>query len=113
MRIRLRTLLGFVMGIALALAFCTSYVVIPPWERAGGMIGWSQAAIKSRLGPPSQIFECDVPDPHSQSIRPRPPGTYRTLVFSRLDGRFVAWLKAEETGYVCFGSSWVEKGTYY
>jgi hypothetical protein len=113
MRIRLRTLLGFVLGIALALAFCTSYVVIPPWERAGGMIGWSQAAIESRLGPPAQVFEYDVPDPHAQSIRPRPPGTYRTLVFSRFDGRFVAWLKAEETGYVCFGSSWVEKGTYY
>src|SRR5690348_18217506 len=111
MRIRLRTLLGFVLGIALALKFYASVIHVPPWHRAGGMIGWSQAAIESRLGPPSEVFERDVPDPHAQSIRPRPPGTYRTLVFSRFEGRFVAWLKAEENGYVCFGSSWLEKGT--
>jgi hypothetical protein len=77
------------------------------------MIGWSQAAIDSRLGPPSQVLERDVPDPHARFIRPRPPGTYRRLIFRRFDGRFVVWLKAEEKGSVCFGSSWVEKGTYY
>jgi hypothetical protein len=113
MRIRLGTLLGLVLGIALVLGFYVSYVHLPPWHRAGGMIGWSQAAIESRLGPPTQVLEREVPDPHAQSIRPRPPGTYRTLVFSRFDGRFVVWLKAEAQGYVCFGSSWVEKGAYY
>ena len=113
MRIRLRTMLGLVLGIALVLGFYVSYVLNPPWHRAGGMIGWSQAAIESRLGPPSQVFERDVPDPHAQFIRPRPPGTYQTLVFSRFDGRFIAWMKAEEKGYVCFGSSWVERGNYY
>jgi hypothetical protein len=77
------------------------------------MIGWSQAAIESRLGPPSQAFEYDLADPLARSIRPRPAGTYRTLVFSGFDGRFVVWLKAEAKGYVCFGSSWIEKGAYY
>jgi hypothetical protein len=113
MRIRLKTLLGLVLAIALVLAFYASYVHRPPWHRSGGMIGWSQAAIESRLGPPSQVFEYDVPDPHAQSIRPTPDGTYRTLVFRSFDGRFVVWLKAEAQGYVCVRSSWVEKGTYY
>jgi hypothetical protein len=113
MRFRLRTLLGLMLAAALALALYVSYFLNPPWNRAGGMIGWTQAAIESRLGTPSQVFEYDLPDPHAQSIRPRPPGTYRTLVFSRFDGRFIAWLKAEAEGYVCFGSSWSEKGAYY
>src|SRR5438477_6794989 len=112
MRIRLRTLLALVLGIALILAFYASYVHIPPWHRAGGMIGWSQAAIESRLGPPVQVFEHDVQDSHAQKIGPRPPGTFRTLVFSGFYGRFVVWLKAEDEDYVCFGSSWVEKGAY-
>jgi hypothetical protein len=114
MRISLKALLGLVLGIALVLAFYVSYMHRPPWERTGGMIGWSQAAIESRLGPPTRVFEYDVPDPNAQSIRPRPAGTYRTLVFNRFfDGHFVVWLKAEAQGYACFGSSWVEKGTYY
>jgi hypothetical protein len=112
MRIRLRTLLGLVVAIALALAFFASFVHTPAWHRADGMIGWSQAAIESRLGPPSQVFERDVADLHIQSLISLPPGTYRTLVFSRFDGRFVAWLRAEEKEYVCVRSSWVEKGTY-
>ena len=113
MRIRLMTLLVLVLGIALVLGFYVSYVHLSPWHRAGGMIGWSQAAIESRLGPPAQVFEYDVPDPHAQSIRPTADGTYRTLVFSGFDGRFVVWLKAEAQGYVGVRSSWVEKGTYY
>jgi hypothetical protein len=112
-RIRLKTLLGLVLGTALALGFYVSFVQNPPWHRVGGMIGWSQAAIESRLGAPSQVFEYDVPDPHAQKIRPRSPGTYRTLVFSRFDGRFVVWLKEGDQGYVCYGSSWAEKCTYY
>jgi hypothetical protein len=115
MRIRfsLKTLLGLVLGIALVLAFYVSFVQNPPWHRVGGMIGWSQGAIESRLGPPSQVFEYDLADPHAQKIRPRSPGTYRTLVFSRFDGRFVVWLKEGDQGYVCYGSSWAEKGMYY
>ena len=101
------------LAIALALAFYSSFMLNPPWNRAGGMIGWSQAAIESQLGPPSQVFEYDVPDPEAQYIRPRTPGTYRTLVFSGFHGRFVVWLKEEAQGYACFGSSWVEKQCYY
>jgi hypothetical protein len=77
------------------------------------MIGWSQAAIESRLGPPSQVFEYDIPDPPAHPVGPTPDETYRTLVFRSFDGRFVVWLKAEAQGYVCVRSSWVEKGTYY
>jgi hypothetical protein len=112
-RFRLKTLLGLVLGIALVLGFYVTFVQNPPWNRVGGMIGWSQAAIESRLGAPSQVFEYDLPDPHAQNIRPRTPGTYRTLVFSRFDGRFIVWLKEGDQGYVCYGSSWSEKGTYY
>ena len=42
MRIRLKTLLGLVLGAALALGFYVSFVHNPPWNRSGGMIGWSR-----------------------------------------------------------------------
>ena len=63
-------------------------------------------------GAPAKVMEYDAPDPHAQKIRPRPPGTYRTLVFNRWDGTFVVWLKAESKGYACFGSSWAGQGPY-
>ncbi len=112
-QIRLKVLLALVLFAAVGLRFFLAFVHVPAWDRAGGMIGWSQSAIESRLGPPSQVYEFDLADPHAQSIRPRVPGVYRTLVFSRLDGRFIAWMKAEGRGYVCFGSSWAEKRVYY
>ncbi len=107
-RIGLKALLVLVVFVAVGLR-----LFLPFWERAGGMIGWTQSAIEARLGPPSQVYEFDVADPHAQTIRPRVPGVYRTLVFSRLDGRFVAWMKAEAQGYTCFGSSWSDKRVYY
>jgi hypothetical protein len=112
-RFHLRTLIGFVLGAALLFKVYVSYSHVPPWHQAGGMIGWSQSAIESRLGAPSQVMEYDASDLDAQKIRPRPAGTYRTLVFSRLDGKFVVCLKSESTGYVCFGSSWPEKGCFY
>jgi hypothetical protein len=112
-RFRLKTLLGLVLGVALILAFYASFLRYPPWEKAGGMIGWSQSRIELRLGKPAVMVEGDVQDAHAQKIRPRPPGTYRTLVFHNLDGEFVVWLKAEDDGFFCFGSSWVEKRRYY
>jgi hypothetical protein len=77
------------MGAALLLKIYVSYVHILPWHRAGGMIGRSQPAIDSRLRTPSQVMEYGAPDPHAQKIRPRPDGTYRTIAFSRFDGKFV------------------------
>jgi hypothetical protein len=114
LRFGLKRMLGLVLGAALVLAVYVSYLHTVPWDTAGGMIGWSQAAIESRLGRPAQVVEKDVPDPHAQRIRPRPAGgVYRTLVFKTFDGTFVAWLKAENDEYVCLGSSWIEKGLYY
>ena len=110
---RLKTLLGLVLAIALLLAFYVWYTHVPPWERSGGMIGWSQPEIESQLGHPARVAEGDVRDPEAQLIRPRPPGTYRTLFFSGIDGQFVVLLKAEDDGFVCFGSSWTDKGCYY
>jgi hypothetical protein len=110
---RLKTLLGLVLGIALILAFYVWYTHVPRWEGSGGMIGWSQAGIESRLGQPAKVVEGDVRDPEAQLIRPRPPGTYRTLFFSGIDGQFVVLLRAENDGFVCFGSSWTDKGCYY
>lgn len=115
MRVRfgLKTMLGIVLAIALFIGFYVTFLQNPPWHRAGGMIGWSQTAIEARLGPPSQVFEYDIPTPPDQFGPPRPAGTYRTAVFTSFNGRFVVRLKAEARGYVCFRSSWVEKGCYY
>ena len=110
---RLKTLLGLVLGVALILDSYVWYTHTAPWEGSGGMIGWSQTTIESRLCSPAKVVEGDVQDPHAQKIRPRPPGTYRTLFFSGIDGQFVVWLKAEKQGFVCFGSSWTDKGCYY
>ena len=112
-RFGMKTLLGLVLGAALILASYAWYVRAPSWDKAGGMIGWSQAAIESRLGAPVQLAEGDLGDQHARRIRPMPPGRCRTLVFRDFDGEFVARLKAGGDGFVCFGSSWVEKGRYY
>jgi hypothetical protein len=110
---RLKTLLILVVGIAPILAFYVRYTHVAPWERSGGMIGWSQADIESQLGQPAKVVEGDVRDPDAQQIGPKPPGTYRTLFFSGIDGQFIVLLKAENDGFVCFRSSWTDKGCYY
>jgi hypothetical protein len=110
---RLKTLLGLVLGIALILAFYVWYTHVAPWEPSGGMVGWSQADIESRLGQPAKVVEGDVRDPVAQQIGPKPPGTYRTLFFSGTDGQFVVLLKAEKKGFVSFRSYWTDKGRYY
>jgi hypothetical protein len=110
---RVKTLLGLVLGMAVLLACYVRYTHVAPWERSGGMIGWSQADIESRLGLPAQVVEGDGRDREAQQIGPKPPGTYRTLFFSHLDGQFVVLLKAENDGFVCFRSSWTDKRRYY
>jgi hypothetical protein len=110
---RVKTLLRLVLGIALILALYIWYTHVPPWEPSGGMIGWSQADIESRLGQPAKIVEGDVRDPQGQKIGPKPPGTYRTLFFSGIDGEFVVLLKAENDGFVGFRSYWTDKRRYY
>jgi hypothetical protein len=110
---RLKTLFGLVVGVALILAAYVWYTHTAPWEASGGMIGWSQAYIEDRLGPPARVVEGDVPDPHAQKIRLRPPGSYRTLFFRGSDGQFIVWLKEGSDGFACFGSSWTDKGCYY
>ena len=112
-QVRLKTLLGVVLGIALILACYVWYAHVALWERSGGMIGWTQAAIESRLGQPARLVEGDVRDLEAQKIGPKPPGTYRTLFFSGIDGEFVVLLRAENDGFVCFRSSWTDKGRYY
>jgi hypothetical protein len=110
---RLKTQLSLVLGIALILAFYVRYTHSAPWERSGGMIGWSQADIESRLGQPATVVEGDARDPVARQIGPKPLGTYRTLFFSGIDGQFVVLLKAENDVFVCFRSSWIDKGCYY
>ena len=115
-RFRLTTLIGLVAACAVGLAgYARHRASNAPWERAGGMIGWSRAAIESSLGPPDKVIEGDAPDEHAQRIRlrPKPPGTFRTLVFQTFDGTFVAWMRSADGAETCFGSSWVEKGRYY
>jgi hypothetical protein len=77
------------------------------------MIGWSQAAIEDGLGRPAKVVEGDDRDLNAQKIGPMPPGTYRTLFFSGVDGQFVVLLKAENDGFICVRSSWTDKGHYY
>jgi hypothetical protein len=110
---RLKTLLGLVVGVALILAAYVWHTHTAPWEASGGMIGWSQAAIEDRLGPPARAVEGDVPDPHAQKIRPRHPGSYRTVFFCGSDGQFIVWLNEGSDGFVYFGSSWTDKGCFY
>jgi hypothetical protein len=112
-QIRLKTLLSLVLGIALTLAFYVWYTHVAPWERSGGMIGWSQADIESRLGQPAKVVEGDGRRPDAQQIGPKPPGTYRTLFFNGIDGQFVVLLKAENNRFVCFRSSWTDQGRHY
>jgi hypothetical protein len=109
----MKSLLGLVLGAALVLACYVWFVRVPAWDRAGGMIGWSQASIESRLGPPAQVLEGDVGDANARKIRLKPPGACRTLVLRNFDGEFVVRLTAERERFVCFGSSWVNKGVYY
>jgi len=115
MRVRfsMKRLLGVVLAAALSLAGYAWFARVPAWERAGGMIGWNQASIEALLGPPSQVVEGDAGDANAQQIRPKPPGAGRTLVFSNFDGEFVVRLTAAKEKFVCFGSSWTNKGIYY
>jgi hypothetical protein len=84
-----------------------------PWEANGGMIGWSQSAIEARLGLPAESVEVEIPDTEGRTIRPAPPGPYRTLIFRTFDGHFVAWFHQSNGAYVCFRSHWAEKNLYY
>jgi hypothetical protein len=110
---RLKTLLSLVLGIALILACYVRYTHVAPWEPSGGMIGWRQADIESRLGQPAKVVEGDGRGLDAQQIGPKSPGTYRTLFFSGIDGQFVVLLKAENDAFVCFRSSWTDQGCYY
>jgi len=114
-RFRLKTLLGLVLCIAFILAAYVRYTHTAPWDESGGMIGWSQAAIENRLGPPAKVIEGDIQDPDVQAIGPRPPGpgVYRTMFFSGIDGQFIVRLKEEQQGFVCFRSLWTDQGCYY
>ena len=112
-RFGMKTLLGLVLVAALTLAGYARFARVPAWDRTGGMIGWSQASIEARLGPPALVVEGDVGDANAQKVRPKPPGSCKTLVFRTFDGEFVVRLKAEKDQFVCFGSSWTNKGRYY
>jgi hypothetical protein len=77
------------------------------------MIGWTQAAIESKLGPPTEIVERELPDAEGQQLRPAPPGHCRTLIFRTFDGTFVAWMTEADGESTCFRSMWAEGNTYY
>src|SRR4051794_32630372 len=104
LRFRITTLLGLVLLFAVGLSAYIQYrAPRTPWERAGGMIGWSQTAIESELGSPDEVVDGDAPDPHAQRSRLRLPGTYRTFVYRTFDGRFVVWMRdAADGSFECF-----------
>ncbi len=71
LRIRLSTALGLVVVVALILAVWThTRQASVPWQRYGGMIGWSQARIVAQLGQPARMIESDLADPVALSIGP-------------------------------------------
>src|SRR5262245_13013864 len=110
----LTTLLGLVAVCAIGLAaYARHRGSRTHWERTGGMIGWSQGAIESRLGPPAETFDVELPDANGQIGRPAPPGSCRTLIFRTFDGTFVVWLSEGNGGHRCFRSKWAERNTYY
>ena len=78
------------------------------------MIGWSQAAIESALGPPTEVVEGDAPDEEAHRIRPSSTGTFRTMSYRTFDGHFVVWLRLDEDArFRCIRSVWPEKNCYY
>ena len=115
LRLRLSTVLCVVVVAALVMAYWAHQRQNNvPWNRQGGMIGWTQASIVARLGEPARTFETDIADTNGHQIRPSPPdGPFRTLVFQTFDGTFVAWFTGADGTYTCFRSTWVEKSTYY
>ena len=85
-----------------------------PWQRVGGMIGWTEPQMIARIGQPAHIFEEELPDETAHSIRPTPPARFfRTLIFDTFDGRFVAWYSSDGGPYTCFRSTWVDRNYYY
>jgi hypothetical protein len=115
MRFRLRALLGLIVVVAVMLAvWARNREAYVPWNRHGGMISWTEAAMVARLGEPTRTFEVDLPHPTAHAIRPSPPdGPFRTLIFQTFDGTFVAWFTVEKGAYTCFRSTWIERGVYY
>jgi hypothetical protein len=115
LRMSVRSMLGLVIVIAVILTLWTHYrQANVPWHRVGGMIGWNEAQIVARLGQPTRTIESDVADPEARAIGPAPPtGSFRTLVFDTLDGRFVARLNSDGGAFTCFRSIWVERNCYY
>ncbi len=114
MRFRLSALLALVAACAVGLAIYAPYRRSQTaWQRAGGMIGWTQAAIESRLGPATEMIEGELPDADGQQIRPAPAASCRTLIFRTFDGTFVAWLAEVDGQSTCFRSMWAERNAYY
>ena len=85
-RFRLSTALGLVVGVAVIMAVWKKHrEAWVPWERNGGMIGWTQAAMVARVGEPAETHERDLFDENGHYIRRSPPeGPFRTLVFRNL-----------------------------
>ena len=108
-------MLGLVLVIAVILTAWTQYrQANAPWHRTGGMIGWSEAQIVAGLGQATRTIESDVTDPVALAIGPPPAaGTFRTLVFDTIDGKFVARLNSAGGAFICFRSFWVERNCYY
>jgi hypothetical protein len=115
LRIRLSTFIGLVVVIAVIMAvWADQRQGNVPWNRNGGMIGWTDARIIAQLGQPARTFDEDVADPVGHHIRPSPPaGPFRTLIFQTVDGQFVAWFCGADGTYKCFRSTWIERNTYY
>jgi hypothetical protein len=115
LRFRVAGLLVFILVVAVDMAAYVRYRQSrTPWEQAGGMIGWSQAAIDTRLGLPSAVIEEDAPDEHAQKSRPMSGGTFRTLTYRTFDGLFVVWLQPGSDGrFKCVRSKWADKQPYY
>jgi hypothetical protein len=108
-------MLGLVLVIAVILAAWTQYrQANVPWHRTGGMIGWSEAQIVARLGQATHTIESDVTDPVALAIGPPPAtGSFRTLIFDTIDGKFVARLNSGGGAFTCFRSFWAERNWYY
>ncbi len=114
-QMRLRTWLGLIAVSAVMLAYWTQHrQENVPWNKAGGMIGWTETRMVAALGEPKRSIDREFPHPEAQAIRPTPgAGEFRTLFFENVDGLFVAWFKSERGTYTCFRSTWVNRGIYY
>ncbi|MEO6811319.1 MAG: hypothetical protein ABI353_19585 [Isosphaeraceae bacterium] len=109
-RFRLRTMLLAVPVFAVVIALGVSLADrLGPDVRSGEWVGWTQEAIVSRLGSPTETFEKDLNVANEPRLIVPLPGPYRTLHYGG-DADLYLKLRRDRGRWVCYWSLWIRKG---